>query len=159
MPLPFSKVSSIEVGIETEALMEGGENRYVHSLSKPVQSEKTLILERGADSGLVGSVLMTAASMALRVGSIYDHIVISVLDQWGLPKKLYAANHAILKKRRFSDLNALSGEVFIESLEFVYRDLTEIPGANILFSSIQAGKAASPSAKSPPARFTPPKNG
>jgi hypothetical protein len=36
----------------------------------------------------------------------------------------------------------MSGEVFIESLEFVYRDLTEVPGVNVLFSSIQAGKAA-----------------
>jgi phage tail-like protein len=137
MPIPFSKVSAIEVGIETEALMEGGENRYVHSLSKPVGAEKTLVLERGADSGLAGSVLMTAASTALRVGSIYNQIVICVLDQWGLPKKMYVASHVILKKRRLSDLNAMSGEVFVESMEFVYRTLTEVPGVNVLFSAFK----------------------
>jgi phage tail-like protein len=133
MPIPFSKVSSIEVAIETEALAEGGENRYVHSLSKPVGAEKSLVLERGADSGLLGAVTMTAANMFLSVGSIFEFIIISVLDQRGLPKKLYVAHHAILKKRRCSDLNAMSGEVFIESLEFVYRELTEVPGVNIFF--------------------------
>jgi phage tail-like protein len=141
MPIPFSKVSSIEVSIDTEPLMEGGENRYVQSLSKPVSAEKTLVLERGAESGLVGAVLLTLANTALRVGSIYKFIVISVLDQWGLPKKMYVATHAILKRRRLSDLDAMSGEVFVESLEFVYRDLTEVPGVGIAFSGMEAAKA------------------
>jgi len=160
MPIPFSKVSSIEISIETEALMEGGENRFVHSLSKPATTEKTLVLERGVDSGLLGAVLSTVATTTLRVGAVFSFIVISVLDQWGLPKKMYAATDAILKKRHFSELSAMSGEVFVESLEFVYKDMTEIPGVNILFSGIEAAKAASskmefPSLK-PPAYKAPP---
>lgn len=139
MPIPFSKVSSIEIGIETEALAEGGENRFVHSLSKPVSTEKTLVLERGVDSGLAGSVLNTAANTALRVGSCFNFIIISVLDQMRTPKKLYVATNAILKKRRVSDLNAMSGEVFIESLEFVYKDLTEVPGVNAMFTTAELG--------------------
>ena len=138
MPIPFSKVSSIEVGIETETLAEGGENRFVHSLSKPITAEKTLTLERGADAELLGAVLMTLANSALRVGSYYKSIIISVLDQNGLPKKMYVATDTIIKKRRFSDLNAMSGEVFVESLEIVYQDLTEIPGIGILFAGISA---------------------
>ncbi|MCL2055589.1 MAG: phage tail protein [Oscillospiraceae bacterium] len=160
MPIPFSKVSSVEVSIETEALAEGGENRFVHSMSKPVTAEKTLVLERGADSGLVGSVLMTLANTALRVGSVYDYIAIAVLDQWGLPKKLYTATHCILKRRRFSDLNAMSGEVFIETLEFIYRDMTEVPGVNAAFSGIAAGVALAAKSvpKSVPKPFTLPLN-
>ena len=156
MPIPFSKVSSIETAIETEALAEGGQNRYVHSLSKPVSAEKTLLLERGADSGLVGSVLMTVADTALRVGSVFEFIIICVLDGWGLPKKVYAASHAILKKRSFSDLSAMGGEVFVESLEFVYRELTEIPGVGAMFAGMESAKALAAKLP-PPQRFTPPR--
>jgi hypothetical protein len=51
------------------------------------------------------------------------------------------ATHAILKKRRLSDLDAMSGEVFVESLEFVYHDLTEVPGIGIAFSAVEATKS------------------
>lgn len=138
MKIPFSKISSVEIGIDTEALAEGGENRFVHTLSKPASAEKTLVMERGVDSGLVGAVLSTIATTVLRVGSCFDHILIAVMDQSGMPKKAYSAGGVVLKKRSFTDLNAMSGEVFVERLEFVYRDLTEIPGVNILFAGIQA---------------------
>lgn len=157
-PISFSKASSIEVSIETEALVEGGENRYVHSLSKPASAEKTLTFERGADSGQGESVPMSTANVDLRVGSVFKFIVILVLDQWGLPKKMYVATHVILKKRRFSDLNAMSGEVFVESLEFIYRDLTEVPDADGLFNSAEARKDYATHSSVPRKRFTAPLN-
>lgn len=138
MMIPFNKVSSIEVGIDTEVLMEGGENHFVHSLSKPASAEKSLVLERGVASDALGAALSTVANAFLRVGSKFSSIGISVLDQNGMPKKLYFATGAILKKRRFSDLDAMSGQVFVESLEFSYQSLTEVPGVGILFGGAQA---------------------
>jgi phage tail-like protein len=149
--ISFSKVSSIEVSIETEVLKEGGENQFVHSLSKPATTEKTLVLERGTGGF---SMLMTLASMTIQVGHVYDQIIIFVLDQWGMPKKLYLCKHAILKKRAFSDLDAMSGEVFVERLEFVYRYMTEIPG--IAFATGLIGDMIPTGSPSTPARFTPP---
>lgn len=159
LPIPFSKVSSIEVGIDTEPLAEGGENRFVHSLSKPVGFEKTLIFERGVDTDS-DSVAVSSANALLRVGSVFKLITICVLDQWGLPKKMYAATHAILKKRRLSDLNALGGEVFVESLEFIYRDITEIPGVSSIFTpqEISKYKSAQGNAGKKPEKFTKPLN-
>jgi len=132
-PIPFSRISSLEIGVETEALSEGGENRFVHSLARPVAAEKSLVMERGVNCGLAGAVASSTAA-SLRVGAVYNFLIICVLDQGGAPKKMYVANHAILKKRRFSDLNAMSGEVFVETLEFIYRDMTEVPDAAGLFS-------------------------
>ena len=157
LPVPFSKVSSVEISLETEALMEGGENRYVRSLMKPVSAEKTLVLEKGVvDGGIGQNMLMNIANMFLRVGSDFKCIEIMVLDHLGLPKKMYIATGCILKKRRLSELNAMSGEVLIESIEFVYEDLTEVPGVNILFGSIQRGVKHKFSPPGP--RFTPPLN-
>lgn len=128
-PISFSKVSSIEVEIETEALAEGGMNGCVHSLSKPASSERKLIFERGVASGGLSN---TAVLTSLRVGSFYKFIIVSVLNQNGLPKKTYMATDAVLKKRRLSDLDAMSGGMFVESLEFAYKNLTEVPGADFL---------------------------
>ncbi|MCL2068825.1 MAG: phage tail protein [Oscillospiraceae bacterium] len=172
MPISFSKVSSVEINIESEGLMEGGENRYVRSLIKPVSSEKTMVLEKGiVGGGVAQSLLMSAANLFLRVGSDFDYITIIVLDQLGLPKKMYLATGCILKKRRLSELNAMSGEVLVESMEFIYEDLTEVPGVNLMFSSIQRGIKhrfsppgkpftqplnPPPAPSPPPERFTPP---
>ena len=128
-PISFSKVSSIEVEIETEALAEGGVNGSVHSLSKPASSEKKLIFERGVASGESSN---KAVSASLRVGSFHKFIIVSVLNQDGLPKKTYMATDAVLKKRRLSDLDAMSGGVFVESLEFAYKNLTEVPAVSSL---------------------------
>ena len=172
LPISFSKVSSMEISVETEGLIEGGENRHVHTLIKPVSSEKTMILEKGiVNAGPVQNLLMSAANLFLRVGSDFDCITIIVLDQLGLPKKMYLATGCILKRRRLAELNALSGEVLIESIEFVYEDLTEVPGVSIMFSSIQRRikhqfsppgdpftppLSPQPPSKPKPERFTPP---
>jgi phage tail-like protein len=117
--IPFSKVQSIEVGIETDALAEGGESRFVYSLAKPDNAEKVLSMERTVLPGKV-------AQAPLRVGTAYKNIVISVLDRQRRRKKMYMASHVILKKRKLSELDAINGNVFVENLEFIYRELTEI---------------------------------
>lgn len=117
---PFSKVQSIEIGVETEPLVEGGENRFVHSLSKQNSTEKTLILER--------IVLSDDMDTSLQVGRVYDTMTIIVLDQHRCRKKTYMARFVILKKRSLSSgLNAMAGEVLIETMEFIYREMTEVP--------------------------------
>ena len=133
LQIPFSKVSSIEISIETEAFLEGGENLHVHSLSKPYSAEKTLTFERSVDTRGEGALEKTLGNSSLRVGACFKSIIISVLDRHGKPQKAYVAFNAILKKRSLSDLNAMSGEVFVESMEFIYEDLTEIPGVSAMF--------------------------
>jgi phage tail-like protein len=120
LQLSFSKIQSIEIGIETEVLMEGGENRFVYSLVKPDSAEKVLIMERG-----VLSKAESSKKEALRVGTVFTHMVITVLGHDRQSKKMYTASKVLLKKRSLSEFNALNGEVLIESLEFVYRELTE----------------------------------
>ncbi len=120
----FSKVSSIEIGMETQVLMEGGENRFAHSLSMPSSSEKLLVLERGvADKGIVTSLL----NQLLRVGSIFGFIIIMVTTPGGFPKRIYVAQDVVLKKRSFTDLDASNSTVFVERMEWVYKSITELP--------------------------------
>jgi len=117
--IPFSKIQSIEIGIETEALIEGGESRFVYSLTKQNNTEKQLIMERIVVSD-------GATHKPLRVGSLFETMIIYVLDQHKQRRKMYSVNYAMLKKRSLSELDAMNGVAFVESLEFVYRELTEV---------------------------------
>lgn len=118
--IPFYKISSIESGIETEPLIEGGKNFYPHSLRVPIQSEKTLKMERG--------VITSATSMAsFDLGTTYKFIIIGVRDGSRSIKKIYAAETATLKSKSLSPLDASTGQVFVETLEFIYQDLIVVP--------------------------------
>ena len=117
--IPFAKIRSIEIGIETEVLMEGGENRYVYSLASPNNAEKILEMERIVSFADIKHKL-------LRVGVVFDHMLISVLDNAKKRKKMYVVSNVMLKKRTLSELDAMNGDVLVESLEFVYREITEI---------------------------------
>jgi len=130
LAIPFSKISSIEFGIHTEPLVEGGENRFVHSLASPPSGEKILVMERGVDlseRSKFNPIVMTDARKALRVGMKHNYITIGVMDQNGKVQKMYGASFVIVKNKKLSELNALTGEVFIESIEFIYKDMTELP--------------------------------
>ncbi len=166
VPLSFAKVSNIEIAIETQALAEGGQNGFVHSLSGAVAGEKTLVLERGVGAGILGDTpgpISPVATIAarllqpLRVGSIFERIILCVLDATGLPKKVYLVTHAVLKKRSLSDLDALSSEVYIERLELVYRNLTQVLFASMPFMGLKKVVSLLPGESPPPAPFTPPK--
>lgn len=133
----FSKISSIEIGIETEPLSEGGENGFVRSLTKPCSAEKVLVMERGVCTSSA-SMPENFIRMALfSVGSHFALVIVMAMDQQGLPRSIYAARNCVLRKRRFSDLDAMSNTVLIESLEFVYETLTEVPGVDLLNSLYQ----------------------
>ena len=117
--ISFSKISSIEMTIETEALMEGGESRYSHTLYKPPSVEKTLHMERGVAS-------TTVLEKRLRVGAIFGVLHIFVCDAQRKPKKAYEVRQVVLKKRSFTDLDAMSDEVFVERLELAYNEITDV---------------------------------
>jgi len=119
--IPFSKVSSIEISIETEAFSEGGESRYTHTLFKPPSNEKVLQLERGVAPTAV-------ARQLLRVGAIFETLLVYVYDRQRKPMRIYTVYQAQLKKQSFTDLNAMNGEIFVERLEFVYRELEDTSG-------------------------------
>ncbi|MCL2399882.1 MAG: phage tail protein [Defluviitaleaceae bacterium] len=118
--VPFSKIQSIEIGVETEPLIEGGENRFVYSLYKESNQEKILTMERNVASD-------DTSIKSLRVGTVFDQMHIFVLDQHRRRRKKYEARFVILKKRSLSGLDAMNGDVLVENLEFVYREMTEVP--------------------------------
>ena len=119
VPMGFSKVTSIECAIDTEPLIEGGINSYVHSLLKPVSTERTMVFERGVLFRPAESLLSS-----FTVGGRLDvDVLIFVMDRKKLPAKLYTLSGCFVKKWSCSDFDASSSSTLIERFEITYESI------------------------------------
>lgn len=119
----FSKISSIERSVATEAFVEGGVNDGVHSLYTPLTEEKTIIFERGI---ILDSTHFTPAAMTVGVGQrLCENVIIAVLGPDRKARKVYSLDGCVFKKWVISDMDALSDQVLIERFEMVYERMEE----------------------------------
>ncbi|MDL2232089.1 phage tail protein [Ruminococcaceae bacterium OttesenSCG-928-L11] len=119
----FSKISSIEQTIATEAFVEGGVNDAVHSLYSPLTTEKIMVFERGI---LLDSDHFTPTAMTVGVGQqLCENVIIAVLGTDRRAKKIYALDGCIFKKWSISDMDAMNDQVLIERFEMAYERMEE----------------------------------
>lgn len=129
IPMGFSRVSSIEYSIETEAFAEGGVNTHVYSLRKPQTAERSLVLERG----VMLRPMEDLATDRFRVGSrLNTDVMILVMDRNRVPYKLYMISGAVVKRWSTGDLDALSGNTLIERFELAYEQIEILDYAELL---------------------------
>ncbi len=118
----FSKVSNLMSQIEYDAVNEGGNNDYPHLFKKPKTQPDTLILEKGVktrSSDLVFNLLLEGMQVELVT-------ILLLKDTIDLEKAFYF-KHGMIVRRQFSNLDAMSNEILIESLEIAHSGLVEIP--------------------------------
>lgn len=121
MVLSFSKVSNIVSQIEYDAVNEGGSNDYPLLFKKPKTKPDTLILERGVRTR--GTDLVFDL---LRVGMQVELGTILVLKNNIDLQKVFYFKKGIIVKRQFSDLDAMSDNLFIESMEIAHTGLIQL---------------------------------
>jgi phage tail-like protein len=114
----FQKVSGLALEMETEALREGGENRFVHNLPKGVKPQR-LVLERGVaakDSGLVKwCKAVLEGGLALRIKP--QQLDVVLLDAAGEPLRSWSFDNAYPLKWSVSELRADRNALALETLE------------------------------------------
>ncbi len=114
----FQEVTGLTVTVNTEDVEEGGQNRFVHKLPKST-SYDSLVLKRGIikDSKLVAWCRKAVEELKFEP----KDILVSLLNE--NHKELCSWNivHAYPTKWAFSGLNAESGELLIETMEFNYQ--------------------------------------
>ena len=118
----FSKVSNLMSQIEYDAVNEGGNNDYPLLFRKPKTQPDTLILEKGVktrSSDLVFNLLLEGMQVEMVT-------ILLMKDTIDLEKAFYI-KQGIIVKRQFSNLDAMSNEILIESLEIAHSGLVEIP--------------------------------
>lgn len=114
----FQEVSGISSDLETEDVMEGGENRFKYKL--PVRkSHPALVLKRGmvTDSALVNWVRNALDNFDITPVSI----VVSLLNENHKPLVSYSFINAYPIKWSVSAFNAESSNLVIETMELYYQ--------------------------------------
>lgn len=122
----FSKITNLERVADTEPLVEGGVNDYVHSLRKPVSSERTMTFERGVIGAGDLNVLSTLATVNFKVGQrIPLDMVLTIAGRDNKIGKIFFIQGAFVRKWSCSTLDAMSGNVLVETFEITYEKLAE----------------------------------
>ncbi len=117
----FQSVSGLDVTMQTENIKEAGENRFEHEL--PVRTNYSdLTLKRGfyKGSGLIDWINQAFQNLAFEPVDLQ----VVLLNEDHEPLVTWDVKHAWPKKWTFSDLNAMQGEVFIETLQLHYNYFT-----------------------------------
>ena len=117
----FREVSGISPEMETEAVVEGGENRYVLALPKGVKHPR-LVLKRGIASNT--SRLLMWCTAVLEGGlaqPVYTKMVhLFLLDSAGAPLRAWSFADAYPVKLAVEAFNSTKNEVAIETIELSY---------------------------------------
>jgi len=117
----FQEISGMEVERDTEAVVEGGENRFVHRLPKPARYSN-LVLKRGVTNGdsFLSEWMEKTLVSNLRSPIQAHDLMVTLLNEQGTPAVRWTFTKAIPVKYRVSALNAQENKVLIETLEFAY---------------------------------------
>jgi phage tail-like protein len=109
----FQEVSGLEVQMETEAVKEGGENRFTHQL--PVRATYgDIILKRGLLSG--SGIIAWCRDAMENFSFLPVNLLITLLNSRHLPLHSWQVVHAIPKKWQVSAFNAMENSLVIETL-------------------------------------------
>lgn len=121
----FQSVNGLKVTMETEPYTEGGQNKFKHNL--PLRSGyQDLVLKRGLTSDI--SALSMWCNQALENYIFYPaNLVVSLLNEDGIPIKAWYVSHAIPLSYEFSDFNAEENKIVIETVTLKYNFFKEIP--------------------------------
>ena len=117
----FQDVSGISVEMETEDLVEGGENRFVHRLPKSVTQPK-LVLKRGI--GKISSPLVRWCKAVFESDFMKPiapmPLTVFLLDDKGIPLRAWSFVNAFPVSWQVEEFNSTKNEVAIEKIELSY---------------------------------------
>ncbi|MCS4308107.1 phage tail-like protein [Rheinheimera pacifica] len=121
----FQEVSGIGAQLDTEDVVEGGENRFVHKLPKAVK-HSNLVLKRGIapNSSLLVQWCIKVFEQGVDIAITPMTITVELLDETGQPARSWSFVNAYPVSWQVEGFNASKNEVAIEKLEFSYQYLT-----------------------------------
>ena len=123
----FQEVSGLNVELDTEELVEGGENRFVHHLPKPAKHPK-LVLKRGIaakNSKLISwckKTLESDFSTRFQLKQVDVHL----LNKQGNVLYSWSMTNALPVSWEIEAFNATKNEVAVEKIELQYSMLTRV---------------------------------
>lgn len=117
LDIRFQQVSGLTTSVETQSIREGGQNLYEHRMPKMIKSEN-LVLHRGYS---IISPLSMSFSDAMSEFKFYTgRVLLTMFDPSGIPTTAWLFEKAYPVKWSYSDFDADSSKVLVETLELAY---------------------------------------
>jgi len=126
-PLPlvadssFREVSGIGPEMDTETVVEGGENRFVHVLPKAVKHPR-LVLRRGIAARTSPLVAWCKTTLEGGLSQPIEPKLVHVflLDELSLPVRAWSFENAYPVKWEVEGFQSMKNEVAVEKIELSY---------------------------------------
>lgn len=129
----FQSVSGLSVDISTEAIAEGGENRFKHQMPS-VPTYGKLVLKRGM---FMGSLMINWVRNAVEKFQFEPaNVIITLLNDLHLPVAVWQVFNAYPVKWSVTDFDAEQNTVVIETIELAYQHFQQIGLGDLLGGSI-----------------------
>lgn len=124
----FQEVSGLEAKVETEAVAEGGENRFVHQLPGVTKSPN-LVLRRGyvTQSSFLSEWAAQTVGSTLNSAILTQTLLVMLLGADRQPLVAWNIDRAWPVRWATGPFDSLKNEVLTEVLEFSYATITRMP--------------------------------
>lgn len=119
--ITFSKVSGLGQEIETETITEGGINSYAHILQTGKKQSQTITFERG-NSTLSDPLKQMQPGILLKKGAL----IIVLNPSTGKAIQKYYVEQAVVTKWQLQPLDAMSGQILIDTFEIAHNGVTRV---------------------------------
>ncbi|PKA83072.1 phage tail-like protein [Ulvibacter sp. MAR_2010_11] len=123
----FTEVSGISMEMNTEEIADGGNNSFKHRVPTSAKFSN-LILKRGliSKNSEIANWCLETFSEGLSGNISTKTVVVTLLNENGLPLKAWKFVNARPIKWSASGLNLMNNEILIETLEFAYSYCEEV---------------------------------
>ncbi|MBE3024389.1 phage tail protein [Janthinobacterium sp. BJB1] len=117
----FQEVSGITAELDTETVVEGGENRYVHTLPKGMKP-RSLVLKRGIAPPYSPLVMWCRSVFELDfvLPIVAQPVIVSLMDAHKLPIRVWSFANAYPVKWEVESFGSTKNEVAIENITLSY---------------------------------------
>src|SRR3954454_16744303 len=113
----FQKVSGLSAEVNTDTIIEGGQNLYTHRIPTKI-NYNNLVLERGIVTGSPLNTEFNGALSSFRFAP--SNVMVTLFSEYSLPIAGWLFMKAYPVKWSFADLDANANTVFIETMELAY---------------------------------------
>jgi phage tail-like protein len=136
----FQEVSGLDVEMEMDTFMEGGQNRFTWRLPKRARYSD-LVLKRGM---FMGSGIVLWCQNAFE-NFVFEptNLIISLLNDTHVPVQAWYVVNAIPKKWSISNFNAEENSVVVESITLSYQFFNVISVESLITGGISASGSVS----------------
>ncbi|MEC4004872.1 phage tail protein [Flavobacterium sp. SUN052] len=120
----FQNVSGLRATVEMELYKEGGQNRFTHQLPNRT-TYQDLVLKRSLTSD-ISSLSNWCMNTIENFNFKPANLVVSLLNEKGIPLKSWYVFHAIPLSIEYSDFNSEESKLVIETITLKYNFFKEI---------------------------------